>query len=72
MTVSESSERRKRTTFAMSRGSTHFEVSASGCDERLAGVSITLGRIALARIPSFLYSASSACTKASSAALPAT
>ena len=46
-----SSETRKRTTRAISAGWTHFEWSASGCAARLAGVSITLGRIAFARIP---------------------
>ena len=51
------------------RGSTHFEWSASGWASRLAGVSITLGRIALARMPSSRYSASSAWTNASTAAL---
>ena len=50
---------------------THFEWSASGSDSRLAGVSITLGRIALQRMPSSRYSASSAWTKASTAALAA-
>ena len=42
---------RKRTTLAISSGWTHFEWSASGSAARLAGVSITLGRIAFARMP---------------------
>ena len=38
-------------------------------DSRLAGVSMMLGRMALARTPASRYSASSARTKASTAAL---
>ena len=47
---------------------TQFEWSASGWPARLAGVSMTLGRIAFARTPCFRYSASSAWTKAITAA----
>ena len=43
--------------------------SASGIERRLAGVSMTLGRIALARIPSSRYSFASTSTNASTAAL---
>jgi hypothetical protein len=44
--------------------------SASDIDARLAGVSMTLGSTALMRTPSLRYSASSASTRASTAALP--
>jgi hypothetical protein len=50
---------------------THFSKSALGIEARLAGVSITLGRIALQRIPSFLYSAATACANAITAAFDA-
>jgi hypothetical protein len=48
---------------------THFEWSAFGCDSRFAGVSMTLGRIALQRTPSPRYSTSSAFTSANTDAL---
>src|SRR5512134_207679 len=64
----ESSEQRKRITRAISAGDTHLEKSALGWDSRLAGVSMTLGRIAFARMPSSRYSASSERTSASTAA----
>src|ERR1700749_2322293 len=53
---------------AISAGLTHFSKSALGIDSRLLGVSITLGRIALQRIPSFLYSAATALAKPMTAA----
>ena len=67
MTGDESSEQRKRITRAISAGCTHLEWSASGIDSRLAGVSMTLGTIALARMPSSRYSTSSERTRASTA-----
>ena len=63
------SEVRNSIVRAISSGLTHFDVSALGWEARLPGVSITLGRMALARMPSSRYSASSAPTKASTAAL---
>jgi hypothetical protein len=57
-------------TFATSAGLTHVSKSASGIERRLAGVSMTLGRIALARTPALRYSASRTSTKARTAALP--
>jgi hypothetical protein len=67
-----SSEHRKRTTRAISSGLTHVSKSASGIEARLAGVSITDGRIAFVRTPSPAYSACSTSTSASTAALPVT
>src|SRR5258708_39431740 len=64
----ESSDRRKATTPAISAGLTQRSKSASGIAARLAAVSITLGRIALARIRSFRYSTSRALTNAITAA----
>jgi len=65
----ESSLMRKRTTFAISSGWTHLEWSAFGWLSLFASVSMTLGRIALARIPSWRYSASRVWTKDRTAAL---
>src|SRR5205085_138725 len=56
----DSSETRNRTTFPIASGATHFDQSASGCAARFAGVSITLGRMALQRMPLSRYSLSSA------------
>ena len=59
-----SSEQSDAITRAICSGGTHFDQSDFGIDSRLAGVSITLGRIALARTPSPWYSACSERTKA--------
>ena len=55
-------------TRAISAGLTQRSRSASGIEARLPGVSITLGRIALQRMPSLLYSTASAVANAITAA----
>ena len=62
-------DRRWAITPAISSGLTHLEKSALGIEARFPGVSITLGRIALQRIPSSRYSTATASVKASTAAL---
>ena len=57
---------------AICSGATHVAKSALGIDRRLAGVSMTLGSTALARMPSLRYSASSVSTSASTAAFDTT
>jgi hypothetical protein len=68
----ESSLSRKAITPAISAGLTHFAKSAFGIAVRLPGVSITLGRIELHRIPSFLYSTATAWANAITAAFDET
>src|SRR5947209_11873480 len=64
----ESSPSRNSITPAISAGLTQRSWSALGIAARLAGVSITLGRIVLQRIPSSLYSTATAFENASTAA----
>ena len=56
----ESSLHRNRITAATWSGGTHLEVSAPGWPARLAGVSMTLGKMALQRTPAARYSTATA------------
>src|SRR5690348_12347377 len=68
----EAAEHRNAITSAIASGLTQRDTSACGLAARLAGVSMTLGRIALARTPSSRYSTASTSTNASTAALAVT